>query len=84
MYEYKVISGQLKVNYNKNETMESVLTDMLNSNEAEGWEFFSQGSITEKIDPGCLAALLGHGPQIINHQTFIFRRKKQTKQGETK
>lgn len=79
MYEYKVISGQIKVDYSKNETMESVLTDLLNSNEKEGWEFYSQGAITERIDPGCIASLLGHRTQIISHQTFIFRRKKENK-----
>lgn len=77
MYEYKVISGQITPNYKKKETFESCLEKMLNEQMQEGWEFYSQGSITEMIPPGCLGMLLGQKTTLIEHQTFIFRREKQ-------
>lgn len=77
MYEYKVLSGQITVDYKKKETFEIALEKMLNSMQEQGWEFFSPGTITEMVSPGCLGMLFGHKEQIIPHQTFIFRRKKQ-------
>lgn len=79
MYEYKVISGQLKINWSKGETVESVLAKMLNEQEAEGWEFYQHAITTELSGPGCWGTLMGEKDKIIEHQTFIFRRKKQEK-----
>lgn len=77
MYEYKVVSGNISVNHSKKETLEGVVENMLNTMQAEGWEFYSQGTTSEVIPPGCLGSLLGRETTIRYHQTFIFRRKKQ-------
>lgn len=79
MYEYKVISGNISVNHSKNETVESVVENLLNKMQAEGWEFYSQGTTSETVSPGCLGTLLGHSAQVLQHQTFIFRKKKDNK-----
>lgn len=76
MYEYKVVSGQIVPNYKKKETFESCLEKLLNEQTQEGWEFYSQGAITEMVSPGCLGMLFGQRDTLIEHQTFIFRRKK--------
>ena len=76
MYEYKVISGQISVDYKKHETFESVLENMLQAMQNEGWEFYTPCTITERVSPGCLGFLLGQKEDVVSHQTFIFRRKK--------
>lgn len=77
MYEYKVISGQITVDYKKNETFEIALEKILNNMQEQGWEFYTPGTITEFVSPGCLGVLFGKPGEIRSHQTFIFRRKKQ-------
>ena len=77
MYEYKVISGNISVNRSKNETIEGVIENLLNKMQAEGWEFYSQGTTSEIVSPGCLGTLFGREATIHYHQTFIFRKKKQ-------
>ena len=79
MYEYKVISGQIIPNAKKKETFESCLEKILNEQAKEGCEFYSQGSITELVSPGCLGMLFGQSQTLIEHQTFIFRKKKEAK-----
>lgn len=75
MYEYKVISGQIEVNRSKGESVETVLADILNEQDNDGWEFYTHGTTSEIVKPGCLAAMFGKEAEIIHHQTFIFRRK---------
>ncbi len=76
MYEYKVISGSLTVKWSKGETVESVLENTLNTLQAEGWEFYSHGIVSEFASPGCGGLLAGKKSGLVQHQTFIFRRKK--------
>lgn len=79
MYEYKVVSGNISVNHSKKETVEGVVEKMLNTMQSEGWEFYSQGTTSEIVSPGCLGMLFGKKETIIYHQTFIFRKKKESK-----
>ena len=80
MYEYKVISSTIATD--KNETFESAMEKLFNSEDQLGWEFYTSITNTEIIPPGCLATFFfgkAAASTTRTHQSFIFRRKRSAK-----
>lgn len=58
-YQYKAMAVMLNGNQKKHGNLSQQLTDMINENATDGWEFQGIDSSNIKTEPGCLGRLLG-------------------------
>jgi hypothetical protein len=59
---------------NKGTPIEQQLTDVINQQAAGGWEFVTYQTSHVRVQPGCLAGLLGQKEQILYYDVMIFSR----------
>lgn len=77
-YVYKMVqippSIKLQGEQQGNEAAD-YLQSVVNRYAKEGWEFYRVDSIGVQVNPGCLAALLGHQTSYKNYFVVTFRRQ---------
>lgn len=77
-FEYKMVQIASIIDIDSDESADSVAAEMLaelvNDETEGGWEFFRVDEISVRINPGCLAGLLGVAARYRNYQVVTFRR----------
>lgn len=80
MFEYKMVQVPSTLSVSADEGVKgkaaAYLQQVVGENAVDGWEFFRVDAFYIQINPGCLMALLGFGPQTVARNVVTFRRTK--------
>lgn len=74
-YKYRVVPfiGRLNENDNARKAAEQ-LTDEIQKNIYDGWEFYQLSDVNIQVKPGCLSALFGAKESYVRFDQLIFRK----------
>lgn len=79
MYEYKAVPFLASVggrDLKSANQASAQLTDVMNANAVDGWEFYQLEGVSVEVRPGCLAGLFGARAGTLLIDQLIFRRER--------
>ena len=76
-FEYRVVPfvGQIRSGDDVAQ-VSSQLEALINQHASQGWEFQTLNDVNIKVQPGCLAGLLGAKTAYVSYDQIVFRRSR--------